>query len=454
MLSADTLETLEQRAQELLETDDMTALQELLAPLHPADIADILDRLPDDEQVRTFRTLPLEVAAEVLAEASGETTREILSELPTEEAGDLLDQLDSDDVAEILTEDVPEQQQVLLAAMEDEEAAGVRALLAYRPQTAGRLMTDSFVRASASMNADAALQLLRDSAADTDTLGYLYIVDQRQVLEGVVSLSKLLQMAPGQRLGDVMRTGIVGVAPETDQEEVARIVSQYDLAAIPVIDGQQRIVGVITVDDVIDVLLEEGTEDVLRFGGVEIPDADETYFTVPLMSAVRQRVVWLMLLFVAGTLTSFVVGLYENELAQVIILSTFIPLIIGTGGNTGAQTVSTVIRGMALGEIRLRDAGRVLLRELSTGLVLGGILGIIALIWTSVTGQGLQIAAVVACSVLAVCVWANTIAALVPLVARRLNVDPATVSAPMISTLVDATGLAIYLSIAKVLLGL
>jgi magnesium transporter len=211
--------------------------------------------------------------------------------------------------------------------------------------------------------------------------------------------------------------------------------------------------GIVTVDDVVDVLVEENTEDVLRFGGVEV-GADQTYFSVPIVKRIRQRIVWLLLLFLAGTLTSGVVRLFEDELAELIVLSSFIPLLIGTGGNTGAQTVSTVIRGLALGEIRLRDSWRVLTRELGNGLLLGLLLGTIAFVWVYLWGHGAALACVVGLSIVAICTWANTIGSVVPLVARKAGIDPATVSAPLITTLVDATGLAIYLLIAKTLLGL
>ncbi|NJO83358.1 MAG: magnesium transporter [Blastochloris sp.] len=225
-------------------------------------------------------------------------------------------------------------------------------------------------------------------------------------------------------------------------------------SALPVVTDAGRMVGVITVDDVIDVLVEESTEDVLRFGGVEGGATDESYFEVPILRAVRRRVGWLMLLFVTGSITVQVLDLFESQLSSVVALSFFIPLLIGTGGNTGAQTVSTMIRGMALGEVRLRDTWRVIARELTSGIVLGALLGVVAFGLAFVTHGDLRLAAVVGLTVVAICTWANTIGAVVPLVARKFGLDPALVSAPMITTLVDATGLAIYLLIAKALLGL
>jgi magnesium transporter len=245
------------------------------------------------------------------------------------------------------------------------------------------------------------------------------------------------------------------VTPDVDQEEVARRVSRYDFLALPVVSADGVMLGIITVDDVIDVLVQEDTEDVLRFGGVEGGGAqDGPYFATPILRVVRRRVGWLLLLFVAETATGSVLRFFESELAQVVALSFFIPLLIGTGGNTGAQTVSTLIRGLALGDVRLRDAWRVIGRELSSGLVLGLLLGTFstgrALLW----GTSLPLAIVVGLSIVAICTWANTLGALVPLAAQRFKIDPSLVSAPLITTLVDATGLAIYMLIAKAILGL
>ncbi|HEX5690694.1 MAG TPA: magnesium transporter [Roseiflexaceae bacterium] len=448
------IEALEQRVLRALEADDLDAVRALLNGRHPADVAEVIERLDDDDQVRVFRLLSPATAAEVLDETSSDATRELLEQLSPDEVGDLLDRLPMDDVVEILTEDVPERQQALLAEMEPRDAAEVRSLLQYAPQTAGRLMTEKFVRVRPDMTAAETIALLRRIDPEVETLNDLFVLGAQRQLIGVVSLRSVITSSPDQRLDQLMNTQFVTVTPEIDQEEVARIVSRYDLLALPVTAPDGRMLGIVTVDDVVDVLVEEGTEDVLRFGGVEGAGSDLPYFAVPVLRRIRQRVVWLLLLFLAGTLTSSVVQLFDDELAAVIVLSSFIPLLIGTGGNTGAQTVSTVIRGLALGEIRLRDTWRVILRELGNGLLLGLILGAIAFLWAVAWGYGATLAAVVGLSIIAICTWANTIGSVVPLAARKVGIDPATVSAPLITTLVDATGLALYLMIAKVLLNL
>lgn len=448
------LETLEQRVHQALEDSHDDQLRALLAEQHPADVADIIDRLDDEDKLRVFRLLEPEQAADVLSETGFEATRELIEHLPPDVAGDLLDMLPMDDVAEILGEDVPERQHDLLAAMEPADAAEVRSLLQYPPKSAGRLMTDRFVRVQADMTAAETFTYLRKVDEEVETINDIYVLDEDQRLRGVVGLRELVTAPPERCLLDIMETQVISAAPETDQEEVARLVSQYNLSALPILNAQQQMLGIVTVDDVIDVLVEETTEDVLRFGGVEAGASDESYFSTPILRAVRRRVVWLLLLFFTGTVTVNVLGFFEDELQQVVALSFFIPLLIGTGGNTGAQTVSTLIRGIALGEVRLRDVWKVLLRELMGGLLLGVLLGLVAFGMALVNGHSLRIALVVGSAIVAICTWANVMGALVPLLARKLKLDPALVSAPLITTLVDATGLAIYLSIAKSILDL
>jgi magnesium transporter len=448
------IERLESEIRSALEREDLESLRALLASAYPPDVADVIDRLDDEDQLRVFRLLAPEQAADVLDETSVDATRELISELTTDEAADILEELDSDDAAAILSEDVPERREALLEAMDPADAADVRELLRYPPQSAGRLLNDYFVALRPEMTALEALGELRAVVHDAAVIVYLYVLEGGSRLVGTVSLRKLLVAPVEQRVGELMRPNPIAVTPETDQEEVARIVSRYDLAAVPVVRADGRMLGVVTVDDVIDILVEESTEDVLRFGGVEGGKPDETYFTVPVIEAVRRRVPWLLLLFIGGSITANVLGFFEGELAKMVALTFYVPLLIGTGGNTGAQTVSTLIRALALGEVRLRDAWRVVGRELLAGLVLGLMLGVVAFGKVLADGEIVALAATVALSVLAICIWANVIGALVPMAARRFNVDPALVSAPMITTLVDATGLAIYLLIAKFLLGL
>lgn len=269
------------------------------------------------------------------------------------------------------------------------------------------------------------LDHLRDVHGDCETITDLYVLGPGRELDAVVSLRELVTAEPSSQVANLVHRDVVSVRPETDREDAARLVSRYDFLALPVVDADGVMLGVITVDDVIDVLVSEGAQDVLRLGGVEPASVNQPYFSVPFLQVVRKRFGWLLLLFVAETLTGTVLRAFESELAQVVALSFFIPLLIGTGGNTGAQTVSTLIRGLALHEIRLRDTLHVVRRELISGFVLGALLGTVgfgrALLW----GSSVDLSLVVGLSLLAICTWANTIGALIPLVAVRFKIDPA-----------------------------
>jgi len=338
------------------------------------------------------------------------------------------------------------------------DAEEVRELLTYEEGTAGRLMTDSFVRLVANSSVAQAFALVRGADAEIETLSDLYIVENdargEEKLVGVLSLRDLVRARDDQIIADVMARDLITVSVDTDQEEVARQFRKYDFLAMPVLDRDGFLAGIVTVDDIIDVLTEEQTEDQLRFAGVSVEPGvtNLPYFSTPLWRVVKSRVGWLILLFVAETATGFVLRHFGDELHQVVALSFFIPLLIGTGGNTGAQTVSTIIRGLALKEIKINDTWRVLGREVLSGLMLGAFLGTIGFARAMVWGSGVQLSLVVALTLLVICTWANTIGSMIPLLAQRFKVDPALVSAPLITTLVDATGLAIYLSIAKVLI--
>ena len=444
-------ERLTPQVNEAWDAGELARLRLLLANHHPADLADMLERLEPAQLFQIFQLLDDELAASVLDEIGRDATRALLDRLPVAEAAELLGRLPMDDAAEILVEDVPEQQDALLAAMDAGEAAGVRRLLRYPPDSAGQLMTEQFVSLQPQMSATDALAQVRNMD-DAETVSDLYVQDDDGRLLGVLSLRELINLPAQASVADHMTTRVVSVHPETDQEHVAREVAQYNFLAIPVVDSERKLLGIITVDDVIDVLIEENSEDLLRFGAVERGSVDQPYFTVPLWRVLRNRFGWLLLLLVADTLTGAVLRQFNTRLAAVVQLSFYIPLLIGTGGNTGAQTVSTIIRGLAVRDIHFSDLWRVLRRELLGGLLLGLALSLVAGTRAWLWDGDLRLSLVIGISIIAICTWANVMGSLIPMLANRLGVDAAVVSAPMISTLVDASGLFIYLSIAGLLL--
>lgn len=298
------LEALETQVREALDSDSLDSLRPILADQYAADIADILERLDDEDKLKVFRLLEPELAAEVLDETGSEATRSLLRQLPAEQVGDLLDQMPMDDVLEILTEDVPELKEELLAAMEPDDAAEVRDLLQYPEHSAGRLMTQKFVRIPPNITVSQALQHLRRVDSEVETVNDLYVLNGGNRLIGVVSLREVITSPPERRISDIMETDVITASPETDQEEVARMIARYDFLAMPIVAQDGRMLGIVTVDDAIDVLAEEHTEDMLRLGAVSDGALfDQPYFTVPLLRVLRSRFGWLLLLFLADTLT-------------------------------------------------------------------------------------------------------------------------------------------------------
>lgn len=429
------------------------------------DVAEALRDLTNPEALAIFNWLDNARAAAVLGNLEPDTARYLLANAPPSRLADLLDLLPMDDAAWVMSEAPPEQAAVLMGLLQQrapEDAQEVRELLTYEEGTAGRLMTDKFVRLRADSTVEEAWRDVRRADPDVETLTDVYIVErengdpEREKLLGVMSLRELVRAKDEECIADVMTTDVISVSVDTDQEEVARQFSKYDFLAMPVLDRSGYFVGIVTVDDVIDVLTEENTEDQLRFGGVSVEEGEAAlpYFSTPLARVVKARLGWSFLLFIASTATASVLRNYENDLQTVVALSLFIPLLIGTGGNTGAQAVSTVIRGLALKEIKTGDLGRVILREITGGLMLGVCLGFFGFLaaFVMAPNEGLRLALVVGLTVVAIVTWSNTVGAIIPIVAQRFKVDPALVSAPLITTLVDASGLIIYLSIARALL--
>ncbi|HSR48246.1 MAG TPA: magnesium transporter [Anaerolineales bacterium] len=437
----------------LLERGEFERAIAALIRLRPADRAEAFADLPEDDQAALLPRLDIPAAADLLEELEDTAAASAAESLPTERLADVLDEMEPDEAADILGDLDPTRAAQALAEME--EAEEVRPLLGHPDESAGGLMTTDYVALRRQTTAAQAIEFLRQTWVEqAATPYYLYVVDRDRKLLGVVGLRELVVAPPETVAEALMARDIVYVTTDTDQEEAARQMSHYDLFALPVVDPQGVLQGVITHDDIIDVLEEEATEDVLSLGAVQAGSiSDRPYWTLRAGEIVRSRFTWLLVLFVAQTLTSMVMRRFQDQLSAAITLALFIPLLIGTGGNAGSQTVATVIRGLALQEIEPRDAGRVLLREVRNGALLGLLLGPVAFIWVLLTGAAGEYALVVAATVFVLCIWANAVGALVPILAAVLGIDPTVMSAPLISTLVDATGLLIYFSVAIAVLG-
>jgi magnesium transporter len=436
--------------------ESFAGIGEVVAELPAADVADLVNQLTRHEAAAVMSMLSVPRAIEVFDQPTLNRRSAILEQMEPGRAAQILEGLSADQRTEVVRPMGEHERRRLLPKLSPEVRAEVERLLQYPERTAGAIMTTEFVRLSPAWTVGECLKHVRAVAREKESIYACYVMEPESGrLLGSVSLRDLVMAELERPVTEVMRRKPVTVNALDDQEVVANKIAKYNLLAVPVLETDGSVVGFVTVDDVIDVMIEEGTEDVLKMAAVEPGTAARPYFENTLLTVVRRRITWLLFLFVGGTLTGAVLHTFEAELAAVVALAFFIPLLIGTGGNAGSQTVMTVIRSLALGEIRIRDAGRVVAREAGSGMIVGLVIGTIALAHALlVVGASPTLALTVGGTMLAICVWSTTMGALVPIVAQRLGVDPAALSAPLIATLVDATGLVIYFQIAKLVLKL
>ncbi len=445
------LENLLEEVRTALEQDDVGSAIHVLESLRaPADKADLFSELTDNDQSVLLPKLNPADSADILEELDEEEAAKLVDQLSTETAIRIVDEMEPDEAADLLGDIQPEQARSILAGLEDPEE--VRPLMLHPDDSAGGLMTSSFLALRRKMTATESLEAIHHWKPETEASYWIFVVNQHGQLCGLVNMRQLIVAEPDTVIGEIMDPQVISVPAGTDQEEVARLMSRYDLLALPVVDANQVLLGVITVDDIIDVLEDEATEDIQRLGGAEPLEAPYLDSGIPLVW--RKRIGWLLLLFVTESLTGTVLRHFEGELQAVVALSFFVPLLIGTGGNAGSQTTSTIIRALAVGDIDLGDALRSLRHELLVGLLLGGAMAVVAYGRALLWGTSVDLALTVALAILTIVVWANALGAVLPLLAERLKIDPTVVSGPVMSTLVDATGLFIYFTIAKILLGL
>jgi magnesium transporter len=404
--------------------------------------------LPDDDADDFFLTLSTRDQAELLMELRGPLRRRWVRLLPPDDAADLIQELDPDDRVAVVE---------LLDPVTRRE---VSALLAYEEDEAGGLMSPRFARLRPEQTVDEAIAYLRRQARRRlEMVYYVYVLDAEQRLLGVVSFRELFASDGEVQIREVMETELVTVPEHMDQEAVSLLLAESDLLAVPVLDTEGRLKGIVTVDDIVDVVREEATEDIQKAGGMEVLDAP--YFDVGVPEMVRKRGLWLVVLFLSEMLTTFAMTHYEAEIARAVVLATFVPLMISSGGNTGSQASTLLIRAMALGEVRVRDWWRVVRREFATGLLLGLILagiGFLRIVLWQQLGYDygthyLKIALTVSFSLVGIVLWGTIAGSMLPLFLRRIGLDPANSSAPFVATLVDVTGLVIFFSIARLVLG-
>ncbi|HZR84045.1 MAG TPA: magnesium transporter [Candidatus Binatia bacterium] len=431
-------------------------------PSHAAEAARRIpgwDELASPERATAILALPRRDADDVFLGLSSRDQAEILRELPREDRRSWLRLLAPDDAADVIQEIDPEEHRAMLDLLDAPTRREVEGLLRYAEDQAGGLMNSRYARLRPAMTVAEAISYLRRYAREhRDAIYYAFVLDSDGRLLGVVSFRDLFAAEPGQTVTDIMRRELVTLSEHEDQEVVSRMFATHRFLALPVVDGEGRMQGIVTIDDIVDVVQEEATEDIQKIGGTEALDAP--YLSIGFFSMTRKRAGWLSALFVGEMLTATAMGYFEAEIARAVVLALFVPLIISSGGNSGSQATTLVIRAMALGEVRLRDWWRVIRRELASGVALGSILATIGLarilIWQALFhvygDHAVLIAATVALSLVGVVTFGTLAGSMLPFVLRRLGLDPASASAPFVATLVDVTGLVIYFSVAALIL--
>jgi magnesium transporter len=408
------------------------------------------------ERFEKFAMLPRTEAEELFLSMNAQDQAELISEVTPLEKRSWVRLLAPDDVADLIQELGLDHKEEILNLLDPQTKREVSALLAYAEDNAGGLMNSNFVRLRPDMSVDEAISYMRIQAkTQVETIYYTYVMDADQTLLGIVSFRELFASPPHKKIKEIMKTDLVSVPVGLDQEQVAKIFSQNDLMALPVVDEWGHMKGIVTFDDIASVIQEEATEDIHKLGAVETLDAP--YMAIRFFELVKKRAVWLVILFVSEMFTTTAMGYYQGEIQKAVILVLFIPLIISSGGNSGSQASTLIIRAMALGEIRIRDWARVFVREIAVGASLGLILGVIGLfrviLWPSsdtlYTQHYVTVAMTVACSVLGVVTWGTICGSMLPFLLKKLGLDPATASAPFVATLIDVTGLVIYFSAAS-----
>jgi len=432
-----------------IESGDLESLRAIFEDLHPSDVAELLAELSPERiaaivrilrapGIKVFEQLSLEVQAAVLKHLGRSETVKILEEMPSDDRVDLLKKLPDETVDSLLP----------LMAQADRD--DVRKLLEYGERTAGSLMTTEYASLPAQITVLEALATLRSIAPDRETIYYVYVTDPNRHLLGTVSLRDLVTAKPIQKLEELMQVNPISFTVDTDQEEVAKAVAKYDFLAVPVVDKERRLVGIVTHDDALDVMVEEQTEDVQRMGAIE--PVHEPYFRAKFWLLAQKRGLWLALLFVSASFTGTALRFYHSTLEHALTLALFVPLIISSGGNSGSQSVTLITRGLALGDIRGRDILRVMMKEGMMGLVLGLFLGTLGFFRAWMWDSSYAICFSVALALIGVVTAGSLIGATLPLLFKRLGFDPAIMSSPFVATIVDVTGIVIYFSVAQALI--
>ncbi len=438
---------------ELIESRQYTLLRQELAELQEADIAAVLEELPRDELIRVFRILPKTIAADVFAYLSIETEQMIITALTDREAANIINNLMADDATDLMEEMPAGVVKKLLANASAETRRDINHLLRYPEDSAGSIMTVEFVDLKVHLTVAQAIERIRRTGIDKETINICYVLDTERHLIGTVSLRYLLLRRSDEVIGDFMNDNIISVNTMTDQEEVAKLFSKYDFTAMPVVDNENRLVGIITIDDVVDIMQEEATEDIEKMAAI-LP-TDKPYMKTGVLETWKKRIPWLLLLMISATVTGKIITHYEDALGTYIVLTAFIPMLMDTGGNAGGQASVTIIRGLSLNEIEFTDMLKVIWKEIRVAALCGVTLAAANFVKIMLVDRvAVPVALVVCLTLLLAVLFAKLVGCTLPMFAQKIGFDPAVMASPFITTIVDALSLAIYFTIATHLLNI
>jgi magnesium transporter len=442
----------------LIQARDFTTLRDIFGDWHPSDLAELIADIPENDQAIVFRLLPQTLAAETFEYLDLETQKALLKALGQEQVSAILNEMSPDDRTALLEELPSAAVKQLLTLLTPEERKIAQSLLGYPERSVGRLMTPDYIAVRKEWTVRQVLDYVREHGQNSETLNLLYVVDDKGILIDDIKIREFLLAPLGKTVADLMDENFVALRATEDQEAAVQMFKQYSRGALPVVDNHGMLIGIVTIDDVLSVAEEEDTEDIHKFGGMEA--LDQPYTSIPLLEMVKKRAGWLVILFVGEMLTATAMGFFEGEIAKAVVLALFVPLIISSGGNSGSQAATLIIRALAIGEVTLIDWWRIMKREILSGLMLGSILGSIGFLrialwtlFTDVYGQHwLLVAFTVGLTLIGVVLWGTLSGSMLPFILKKLGADPATSSAPFVATLVDVTGLLIYFSTASLIL--
>lgn len=437
---------------EIIAEGNLEELKVAVSGLFPVDVAEIFDGLEPEEQITVFHLLDEEQKIDVFDELDEDDQYALLQKLSKKDQAFLLNEMSPDERADLFEELPEEEGERLLPLMKEEEQKDTKLLTAYPPTTAGGRMTTEYASVQENWTAREAIDYVRRTAPDKETIYSIYVLSEKGTLIGFLSLKSLI-LAPSDRLiKDIMEEKVISVKADLDQEEVIQIIRKYDLLAVPVTDDYGKLIGIVTVDDIMDVIREENTEDFYRLGAVGEHVGD--YLETSTFMHSRQRIPWLIVFLIAGIASASIIYAYRSTLEVAVMLVPLIPILMGSAGNSGIQASTTIVRGLATGEVSLKDYFRIFRKELFIGILMGGIIGILASLYAMFISQNIMLGITVFLTILASITVAKTIGGLLPVITKKLGFDPALMSGPFITSIVDIFSLIIYFNIARLLLHL